>query len=533
MKFLKLILSEGRREDFLARFRQKFSNNDLKNIIRLSQDLAPNNKFLLFLGNALNPNDVESQLNKAKELINKFVKYQNVLDQRDINQYKSLEDIQNAISAHENKVRRDVKKLEGADQVYEDDTFSIVTPQTHKASCYYGAGTKWCTASMNGDTHFDRYNQDGKLFYIINKKLPSSDRFYKVALLQKYDGDQTFYDAPDASFKNGWILGTEEWKKMNDIIQNYLNDNFSREIEIFKDKERANKERERIRQQQERERIARRRREQDELRQTDGWNLENNDDEEVEKVNAIFQHLNDTENLDEDTDIYDLMRANHSHYGMDTYEWIPDSSTYAVGTWDEAYEAAKDYVRNLWDDMGMEAFSKSFIESHIDLDELRDYFYEFFYDDISESPESYFDMEDLGLSQQQQERIEKIEEEIAEYEYEMNQLDPDEDEDEIDDFQNLIDALDEEKDDIESNPEGEVTEEMIEETANERADDAKDNYEYYIESFGIDISNYVDEESLIEDVVDSDGIGNSLGTYDGHDYEVDINGTTYYVMRVD
>ena len=164
MKFLKLILSEGRREDFLARFRQKFSDNDLKNIIRLSQDLAPNNKFLLFLGNALNPSDVESQLNKAKELINKFIKYQNVLDQRDINQYKSLEDIQYAISAHENKVRRDVKKLEGADQVYEDDTFSIVTPQTHKASCYYGAGTKWCTASMNGDTHFDRYNQDGKLF---------------------------------------------------------------------------------------------------------------------------------------------------------------------------------------------------------------------------------------------------------------------------------------------------------------------------------------------------------------------------------
>ena len=135
--------------------------------------------------------------------------------------------------------------------------------------------------------------------------------------------------------------------------------------------------------------------------------------------------------------------------------------------------------------------------------------------------------------EQQQERIEKIEEEIAEYEYEMNQLDPDEDEDEINDFQNLIDALDEEKDDIESNPEGEVTEEMIEDAANEKADDAKDNYEYYIESFGIDISNYVDEESLIEDVVDSDGIGNSLSSYDGHDYEVDINGTTYYIVRVD
>ena len=52
--------------------------------------------------------DFTLDINKAKELINKFVKYQNVLDQRDINQYKSLEDIQNAISAHENKVRRDV-----------------------------------------------------------------------------------------------------------------------------------------------------------------------------------------------------------------------------------------------------------------------------------------------------------------------------------------------------------------------------------------------------------------------------------------
>jgi len=539
MKFLKLILSEGRREDFVRQFRGKFSNDDLKKIVMFSQDIATNNKFLSFLGKALNPQDVEGQFNKAKELLNQFIRYQSVLDQKDINQYETFEDIEKAVSAHENKVRRDVVKLDGADQVYEDDRYTIVTPKTHKASCYYGAGTKWCTAAMNGDSHFDRYNEDAKLFYIIDKKLPSDNKFYKVALLQKYDGDQTFFDALDQSFKSGWIFGTPEWEKINSVIQKYMTDNYSREIAIFADAAEKRKEVERIRAQREQQRLQRKRDEQRERMANDEWNLEENlGDVEVEKVNAIYQMLQDDDTVVGDENIYYLVPADYSHHGLDTYEWTGEnetSTTWAVGTWDEVYEAAKDQVQNLWDDMGMEAFNQSFIENHLDTDSLYEWAYEFFYSDITDSPESYFDEDDLGLSEAQKDRISNIEDEIAQYEHEQYMLDDDrEDYDELfDDFQDKIDELNSEKDDIESSPEGEASEEMIENMATERAQEAKDDPSGFIRDWGLDISNFIDEDSLIEDVVDSDGIGPTLNTYDGTDYEERINNTYYHIVRVD
>ena len=58
MNLLELIL-EGRREDFLKQYSSKFSRDELKTIISLSQNLSPNNKFLMFLGKTLTPKRIE------------------------------------------------------------------------------------------------------------------------------------------------------------------------------------------------------------------------------------------------------------------------------------------------------------------------------------------------------------------------------------------------------------------------------------------------------------------------------------------
>ena len=77
MNLLELIL-EGRREDFLKQYSSKFSRDELKTIISLSQNLSPNNKFLMFLGKTLTPKRIE--VDKVVKLIDEFKKYQNVLD---------------------------------------------------------------------------------------------------------------------------------------------------------------------------------------------------------------------------------------------------------------------------------------------------------------------------------------------------------------------------------------------------------------------------------------------------------------------
>ena len=542
---LSQVLLESRRDDFLRMFRDKFSDEQLKKVFTLSRQLAPNQKYLTFLGNVVPTENFDESLSKAEKVVEKFIKYQQALETRDINQFKSLEEIITAINNHENKVRRTVKSVDGANIVYEDDRFTVVTPQTHKASCYYGAGTKWCTASMNGSSHFDNYNVEGKLFYILDKKAKSNDKYYKVALLQKYDGDKTFYDAPDKAFTSGWILGTPEYDEIQSAVDKYINTNYQREINIFKDKEAAKVERERLRKVAERRRVAQLRIAADQRKEEDSWNLEDEPDQEGLYANAVFEVMvdnygvvveNDGEEEDEREGIYDLIPSQYSHYNLATFEWVGNDDTgitFAVGTWDEVYEAAKEYQQNLWDDTGAEGWSKSFIESHIDEQQVREYFYDMFDDDVSNNYESYFDEDDLPLSDEQESQIAKLKEEAEELDEITRNEDDVYNEDEVELAEDRYNEIDSEIIDIQSDPEGEPTVEQIEDVVNSRVNDAMYDIIQSMEEHMLSIDDYIDTDALFESAIDSDGVGNSLSSYDGDDNEVMIGDTWYHVFRTE
>jgi len=537
---LSQVLLESRKDDFLRMFRDKFSDEQLKKVFTLSRQLAPNQKYLTFLGNVVPTENFDESLSKAEKVVEKFIKYQQALETRDINQFKSLEEIITAINNHENKVRRTVKSVDGANIVYEDDRFTVVTPQTHKASCYYGAGTKWCTASMNGSSHFDNYNVEGKLFYILDKKAKSNDKYYKVALLQKYDGDKTFYDAPDKSFKDGWILGTPEYDEIQSAIDKYINTNYQREINIFKDKEAAKVERERLRKVAERRRVAQLRIAADQRKEEDSWNLENEPDQEGVYANAVFEVMVDNYGVSVDEEegesIYDLVPSQYSHYDLPTFEWVGDDDTgitFAVGTWDEVWQAAKEYMEGLWDDQGADGWSNSFVESHIDEQEVREYFYDMFSDDVNNNYESYFDTDELPLSDEQESQVAKLKEEAEELDEITKNVDDVYNEDEVELAEDRWNEIDDEITDIESDPEGEPTEEQIEDMVNSRVDDVMYDMMASMSDYGLEISDYVDKDALFEAAIDSDGVGNSLSSYDGDDNEVMIGDTWYHVFRTE
>ena len=58
------VLLEGRKDDFLNKFKGKFTNQELKDIFMLSRDLASNHKFLMFLGKVLETGKVD--INKTE-----------------------------------------------------------------------------------------------------------------------------------------------------------------------------------------------------------------------------------------------------------------------------------------------------------------------------------------------------------------------------------------------------------------------------------------------------------------------------------
>lgn len=136
-------------------------------------------------------------LYKAKEYLSYFVKYNNRIEVKDINKYRSLPELYNVVkvfmdnpdiaTSNSDEVRR-IK--EGAEKVYEDGEWLIVVPHTKEASCYYGKGTQWCTAAEQSHNMFDHYNDQGNLYINIRKSDGEKFQFH-------FESD-SFMDATDS-----------------------------------------------------------------------------------------------------------------------------------------------------------------------------------------------------------------------------------------------------------------------------------------------------------------------------------------------
>ena len=153
---------------------------------------------------------------------------------KDINNYEDFElTVAILMTADAKLTKSEVKKLE-ADVLYNSDGLLIMIPKSHRASCYYGAGTKWCTTNKESDNYFKNYTDKGTLFYIINKKEPETNPWYKTAILiEKGNGNVQAYDAPDhptninVASQN---LGGN-WEIVRDVIIEYLYKNNLKGVE--------------------------------------------------------------------------------------------------------------------------------------------------------------------------------------------------------------------------------------------------------------------------------------------------------------
>jgi archaellum component FlaC len=588
MKFINLLL-EGREEDFKTTYGKKFSPEKLDAIIKMVNEIPNGSKFLTFLGRALPPTIAGGLLDeKIKDTLKKFVSIGPNLQIKDINQYKTFAELYSAIEEYETRIRRTVKSIEGADIVFENDQFTVVAPLTTTASCYYGAGTKWCTASSADNTHFNNYMKDGKLFYILDKTKATSDRFYKVALLKKFDGDESYFDAPDDKFTSGWIMGTNELARIKQYIDLYIREKYAKELEIWGDKETLAIERKRL------ARVEQQRIENDliesanQRREDDVWSLDNlsqgdmgscahalfnflisegtievktpedkseiarieneitrlqaeyDNDEEVrgDLLDEISELEDELTELDAKMDVYNMLPI--GDYVLKEFTTTEFQGRWKVGDSDDTEREAVRYVKNLIDDLGYDGYNESFVMEHFDDDSFRVYLKDFFEEDVYNNPEVYLDDSDKELSRSQEARIVELKQMVSNLESERDSLD-DEDEDYSDEYDRMGDEIDEannEIEEIENDPDGEYDEykldSIVADKISEHRYDAKDFYENYLggdDFSGWATSNgFIDEDDFAQAVVDADGYGTILNNYDGSEENVSFEGETYYIF---
>lgn len=77
--------------------------------------------------------------------------------------------------------------------VYDGPTVRVITPVDRTAACYYGQGTRWCTAAKNNNM-FDRYSKDGPLYIIIPKKPAHAGEKYQFHFASKQFMDEKDHD---------------------------------------------------------------------------------------------------------------------------------------------------------------------------------------------------------------------------------------------------------------------------------------------------------------------------------------------------
>jgi hypothetical protein len=199
MKFISILLKEGRKEDLNKKYSEKFKEypDTLTFVLGISDLIDFNHKYTDFVLKNLHPNASADEIEDIVELVKDFDKYSSQFPKKDINQYVSLNELESVVNFVRDKNKD--KELEGqAKKIYEKGDFVVIQPKTEQASCKYGSNTKWCVTSK-GSGHFSRYTAGRQgLYFIINKAKSTNKNYSKVAIHFDDEGFMRYWDSQDS-----------------------------------------------------------------------------------------------------------------------------------------------------------------------------------------------------------------------------------------------------------------------------------------------------------------------------------------------
>jgi hypothetical protein len=225
-----------------------------------------------------------------------------------------------------------------------------------------------------------------------------------------------------------------------------------------------------------------------------------------------------------------------SEYSMYIFATTDDLDTqWIVGTSDDAFQSAKDYLSELIDSEGLGTlFSADSVSGYVDNDEYVRFIRGNFEENVRDEPESYLEDDMRELSEKQMMFVQYLELKIQKL---GKKLESATDQDEIESIHIMINNTQEKIDEIQDDPQGEFSEDRIEAAIENLVDQYDRDPESYFNDwwgeFDVKVlvrNNLIDIDELIDDAVSNDGAAHTLNTYDGTSYEVRFEGDTYEIM---
>jgi hypothetical protein len=272
--------------------------------------------------------------------------------------------------------------------------------------------------------------------------------------------------------------------------------------------------------------------------QNDTQGLKTNLQQQLEQIDEELSEFDDY------YDVYDIIPTTDEYYdNMHVFQTSWDDSQYAVGNQNEVKWSAEEYAKQIIKSEGLGFFSNNFLENYIDDDDVQRYAEDMYNDLIYQDPESWLDESQRETSYVQDNeikylnyQIEKVRGEIVNlqqlmekspkelfgaFENKISQLE-----------NNAIGEFEQKIEEIEENPEGDFPDDLINQMIEERVNDVMDDSLSFIREWDLELSNFINEDDLIEGWIDSDGY-EIMSHYDGRVDEQKVEGVYYFIIRVE
>jgi hypothetical protein len=439
----------------------------------------------------------KEELEELNHLASKVydLKYLNIFRQK-ISKYKTVDEIKNYmidfIKQYDGDITyqtmiKKILSVDGAEIVYrnEDDAIIVANIKTFEASKKLGSSS-WCIS--NGISSWKNYVTEtlNKQYFIWDFNYQSHQPEFMLGVTIKQNNDiYAMHDMHDSS------ISLNDFPLITDLISKGILKPVSKNeiVEIYQQIISDNKK-----------------------------FYETNDEKYTIYAEALRKYLiSENEITDDSFGIEYITPSEYDYYGLLLFTF--NNKEYAIGNDSQADTASYEYLENLIEEIGLQLFNSGVIDSYIETDSLITYFI-----DRDEIEENY---EDYGIDKQ---LLPEIEDEIDE----LNKLlEGEEDEEKIDSYQTEIDNLLEDDDnyEVDSDSLDSYIENETDEITNNPIDYLKDrgfitddNYKFLLD--------YIDLENLINYIIEIDGRGHNLSSYDGIEEKIVYDDEIYYIYRI-
>jgi hypothetical protein len=238
----------------------------------------------------------------------------------------------------------------------------------------------------------------------------------------------------------------------------------------------------------------------------------------------------DIEELEDKLDIYSLIPGGRYRNSMLNFDIITGDLSgreYRVGDDEETEAEALRYAKDQIDDLGVDGYYESFVQDYLDESGIEQYFRDIYDNIVRDNPEEFFNDDDFGPTDEEEEQIEELENKISQMEDLQSETEADSDE--WNNYEEQIDAMKEEIEEIQ-NREREPTPAQIEQKVDEIMRNIMNDPLEKLKEWDIPVKDWVDVDAMAQGIVDSDGYG-IMSHYDGN-YDAEyVLDTRYIIIR--